>query len=69
MIQQLKKNEIIYPDCHGQPMSDNTSQFNWTVKIKENLQVLFASNPNVFVAGDLLWYWLEGVSCLQTIYY
>jgi Uma2 family endonuclease len=60
MVQQLKKSEIVYPDCDGQPMSDNTLQFSWIVKIKENLEILFANNPNVFVAGDLLWYPVEG---------
>lgn len=37
-------------------MADNTEQFNWIVLIKENLEILFADDPNVFVAGDLLWY-------------
>ncbi len=52
--------EIIYPDCDGQPMSDNTKQFRWIVTIKENLELLFAQDPNVFIAGDLLWYPIEG---------
>jgi Uma2 family endonuclease len=60
MVRQLQKNEIIYPDSDGQPMSDNTLQFSWIVKIKENLEILFANDPNVFVAGDLLWYPVEG---------
>ncbi len=55
-----KPNQIIYPDSDGQPMSDNTQQFRWIVLIKENLEVLFADNPDVFVAGDLLWYPVEG---------
>jgi Uma2 family endonuclease len=42
------------------PMSENTKQFRWIVTIKENLELLFADNPNVFVAGDLLWYPVEG---------
>lgn len=41
-------------------MSDNTLQFSWIVKIKENLEILFADDPNVFIAGDLLWYPVEG---------
>ncbi len=41
-------------------MSDNTKQFNRIVKIKEGVEVLFADNPDVFVAGDLLWYSVEG---------
>jgi Uma2 family endonuclease len=50
---------IIYPDSDGQPMADNTKQFRWIVLIKENLDSLFA-NETVFVAGDLLWYPVEG---------
>jgi Uma2 family endonuclease len=45
-----------YPDSDGEPMADNTEQFDWIVKLKENLEILFADDPNVFVAGDLLWY-------------
>ncbi|MEA1048742.1 Uma2 family endonuclease [Lamprobacter modestohalophilus] len=45
-----------YPDSDGQPMADNTEQYQWLVKIKENLEILFADDPEVFVAGDLLWY-------------
>ena len=60
MVQQISKTEIVYPDCDRQPMSDNTLQFSWIVKIKENLEILFANNPQVFIAGDLLWYPIEG---------
>jgi Uma2 family endonuclease len=60
MVRQLNKTDIIYPDCDGQPMSDNKLQFSWIVKIKENLEILFAADPNVFIAGDLLWYPVEG---------
>ena len=52
--------QLIYPDSDGQPMADNTKQFRWIVLLKENLECLFAQNPDVFVAGDLLWYPLEG---------
>ncbi len=56
---------IIYPDSDGQLMADNTKQFNWIVRIKENLEVLFADNPDVFVAGDLLWYPVEGNNTIR----
>lgn len=52
--------QIIYPDSDGQQMADNTKQFRWIVLLKENLECLFAQNPEVFVAGDLLWYPVEG---------
>lgn len=54
------KQEIIYPDSDGQPMSDNTKQFRWIVTIQGGLDALFQDDPNVFVAGDLLWYPVEG---------
>jgi Uma2 family endonuclease len=63
MVQQLPAStvsEIIYPDSDGEPMADNTKQFRWIVTIKENLEILFANNPDVFVAGDLLWYPVQG---------
>lgn len=62
MVQQLPKTDIIYPDSDGQPMSDNTLQFQWIVDIKENLEFIFKDEPDVFVAGDLLWYPVEGDS-------
>jgi Uma2 family endonuclease len=49
-----------YPESDGKPMSDSTLQFRWIVTIKENLELLFADHPNVFIAGDLLWYPVEG---------
>lgn len=52
--------DIIYPESDGQPMADNTKQFELIVLIKKNFDLLFANNPNVFVAGDLLWYPIEG---------
>ncbi len=54
------KSKIVYPDSDGKPMSDNTEQFKWITKIKDGLDILYSKNPNVFVAGDLLWYPVEG---------
>uniref|UniRef100_A0ACD5GZT1 Uma2 family endonuclease n=1 Tax=Desertifilum tharense IPPAS B-1220 TaxID=1781255 RepID=A0ACD5GZT1_9CYAN len=56
---------IIYPDSDGQPMADNTIQFRWISVIYHNLAWWFASNPDVFVAGDLLWYPVEGNNKLR----
>lgn len=57
--------EIIYPESDGQPMAENTQQFRWIVLIKENLETLFQYDPQVFVAGDLLWYPVEGETELR----
>jgi Uma2 family endonuclease len=56
----LVTNEIVYPDSDGQPMADNTKQFQWITVIKTNLDWLFRDDEMVFVAGDLLWYPIEG---------
>jgi Uma2 family endonuclease len=56
---------VIYPDSDGLPMSDNTKQFRWIVTIKENLELIYAQNPDVFVAGDLLWYPVEGSNTIR----
>jgi Uma2 family endonuclease len=63
MVQQLTSEtvaEVIYPSSDGKPMADNTEQFQWIVKIKENLEILFASQADVFIAGDLFWYPVQG---------
>ncbi|MGD1950945.1 MAG: Uma2 family endonuclease [Leptolyngbyaceae cyanobacterium] len=63
MVQQLISDSQLpeqYPDSDGQPLADNTKQFRWIVVIKENLERLFATDANVFIAGDLLWYPVEG---------
>ncbi|MEH2066505.1 MAG: Uma2 family endonuclease [Nostoc sp.] len=59
-IQPPTQPEVIYPDSDGQPIANNTIEFGWIVKIKQNIEWLFADNPNVFVAGDLFWYPVEG---------
>ena len=41
-------------------MADNTKQFRWIVTLQGGLDALFRDNPQVFVAGDLLWYPVEG---------
>ncbi|MBM3878742.1 MAG: Uma2 family endonuclease [Verrucomicrobia bacterium] len=55
-----KPGEVYYPESDGKPMAENTEQFKWIVLLVENLKALFAEDPNVFVAGDLLWYPVEG---------
>jgi len=52
--------EIIYPESDGMPMADNTRQFRLIVMIQGGLDAQFAQQPDVFVAGDLLWYPVEG---------
>src|SRR5688572_521934 len=52
--------EVFYPESDGKPMAENTLQYRWIVLLIENVKNLFAQDPNVFVAGDLLWYPVKG---------
>jgi Uma2 family endonuclease len=51
---------VIYPESDGKPMADNTKQFRYIVMVEGGLEALFRDDSNVFVAGDLLWYPVEG---------
>jgi Uma2 family endonuclease len=50
----------LYPDSDGEPMADNTTQFRYIVLITGGLRAMFQERDDVFVAGDLLWYPVEG---------
>ena len=45
-----------YPESDGQPMAESSEQYDWLVKIKENLEILLADRADAVVAGDLFWY-------------
>jgi Uma2 family endonuclease len=47
--------QTLYPDSDGQPMAENTLQYDWIVRLVTNLRRLLKDRP-AFVAGDLLWY-------------
>ena len=53
---------VIYPDSDGLPIANNTDQFRWILVIEQNLEWMYADDENVFVAGDLFWYPIEGRS-------
>jgi Uma2 family endonuclease len=48
---------VHYPESDGQPMAENTLQYRWIVTIVGGLDRML---PDDFVAGDLLWYPVEG---------
>ncbi len=60
------KSQIEYPDSDGQPIADNTLQFRWIQTLHGGLDAMFRRDPEVFVAGDLLWYPVEGNNRLRT---
>src|SRR6266480_4781654 len=62
---QERKQAIVYPESDGQPMAENTLQFRWIVTIEGGLEALYRDDPNVFVAGNLLWYPVEGDNTIR----
>ena len=58
--QDLEPDLIDYPEDNGEPMAENTLQYEWIVTIKGGLDAAFRNRPDVFVASDLLWYPVKG---------
>ncbi len=52
----LLNEDLLYPQSDGKPMAESTEQYRWIVMLKENLEILFVDQPDVFIAADLLWY-------------
>jgi len=61
----LTRQTVVYPESDGLPMADNTKQFRWIVTIEGGLEALYRDEPNVFVAGNLLWYPTEGDNTIR----
>src|SRR5262245_50587319 len=59
-LQRETKPEVFYPDSDGDPIAKNTIQYQYIGAIQVGLDAMFADNPDVFVAADLLWYPVEG---------
>jgi Uma2 family endonuclease len=55
-----RREQIVYPESDGKPMADNTKQFRWIVTLEGGFEALFRDREDVFVAGDLFWYPVEG---------
>ena len=62
---------IVYPECDGEPMSENTKQFRWIVVLADNLAALFRDRADVFVSGNQFWFPVEGepeIRCAPDVY-
>ncbi len=60
MSTHSRSKTIVYPENDGLPMSENTLQFQWITTLVGGLESLYRDDPHVFIAGDLLWYPVEG---------
>ena len=62
---KIPRADVIYPESDGQPMADNTRQFETITTIKGGLDAVFMNEANVVIAGDLFWYPVEGNNQLR----
>lgn len=58
-------NEILYPESDGQPIAENTTQYNLLTMLHSNIDALFAERDDVFCASDLFWYPVEGMPTIR----
>jgi Uma2 family endonuclease len=65
-IQAGEQPVIEYPDDDGELSCDGSLQFTWIARIYSNLDVVFRNDPDVVVAGNLLWYAVEGQRTIRT---
>ena len=60
LTQAGTKPTIEYPSSDGEPMAQNTKQYRYITTLQGGLAAMFRDRPDVFVAGDLFWYPIEG---------
>ena len=64
-VPAIKKQKVFYPESDGQPMAENTLQYEWIVLIKQGLESVFLNRDDVFIAADLFWYPVEGENTIR----
>jgi Uma2 family endonuclease len=52
--------KLIYPESDGRPMGENTLQFQWIMTLFHGFESYYFNRDDVFVAGDLFWYPVQG---------
>lgn len=52
--------EIYYPESDGEPMAETDVHRNLMVELIAQLEIFFADDPEVYVSGNLLIYYVEG---------
>lgn len=54
------RDDDYYPSSDGKPIGESTWQVQAILGLMQVLQEYFQNRPDVFIAGDLFWYWEEG---------
>jgi Uma2 family endonuclease len=59
-VQPAILEEIYYPETDGEPMAESDFQRNPLIYAVKALDIYFAKQPDVYVSGNLLLYYVEG---------
>jgi Uma2 family endonuclease len=65
LTRESPSGEVHYPETDGEPMAENTKQYRYLTMIKGGLEVVFRERADVFIAGDLFWYPVEGANAIR----
>lgn len=57
----LSDEEVFYPETDGEPMAETDKHRNLIVELIDNLKRHFASSEEVYITGNIMFYYLEGV--------
>lgn len=52
--------EMYYPESDGQPMAETDVHANLLIYLKKALEIFFAERENVYVTGNIMFYYVEG---------
>ena len=53
--------EVFYPETDGEPMAETDKHRKLLIQLTEALESFYAEEPEVYVTGNLLFYYVEGV--------
>lgn len=60
LIPQAPQTEVEYPESDGKPMGETDVHIRELIEIRTTLFNFFSSQPDIYVAADLLFYYEEG---------
>lgn len=52
--------EIYYPESDGEPMAETDIHADLLIYLRESLKLFFADRPDVYVSGNIMFYYVEG---------
>jgi Uma2 family endonuclease len=60
MATDIRIDPVVYPDSDGKPMAESDVHIDLVIDLRSRLKARYAGDPNVYVAGNLLVYYVEG---------